>query len=875
MRGPLDDAIEAQQEAPAAARAAPERERQRPPGGKPLLRLLQLLESAGFTEAANATVQLAVSEDAREEYREQAVRFTLAPGGEAASGTAPAPRRGRRGARGGEESNPAAGAGEAQTATAEDVAYAYLEAGQELRPPTASGPQWRSLGPWTIPNGQTYGASRVNVSGRASSVAVDPRNPAHVLAGAANGGVWESFNRGASWSPRTDFAPTLAVGALAFDPSNPATVYCGMGEGDWWWWLGAGMLRSSNGGTTWSTLCTAPFVGQGFHDILVDPADGRHLLAGTTGGLYVSTDGGVNWTRRRTATTWALAIAPAGGASAEILAACSDGLWRSTNGGTGWNAVALPGTPRAFDRLAVDIAPSDPAIAYAWGARGRTAYLWRRAAGNWTAVAAPPGVSTGQAWYDWFLAVAPDRDTQVYCGAIEVHRGDLSGSTWTWRNLSNKGSSGDSIHPDQHAIAFEPGRPDTIYVGNDGGLYRSGDRGITWRHCNNGLVISEFEYLAQYYGSSRWLIGGTQDNGSQRWTGSQVWDHVADGDGGDCGVNRTIPRTVFHTYYGMSPERSTTAGNFGSWNWIAPPVPAGEGSPFYPPFECSASGGDTIAIAGDALYVSRNSGTAWTRLALPAGGRSSALYIPNVDNVFVGTTDGRIFRTRWTGAAWAAPTALTTPRANASVSDLHVDPTNLSRMWATHRTVGGGRVFSSTDGGSAWTDRTAGLPGLPINAIEIDPWNRNRIWVAADLGVYQSQDGGASWTDFSNGLPNMYVGDLVFHPHARVLRAGTRNRGVWEIPVDGWMTQPICGVQWTGSLSGNQTRRWFTFNWPATWHVIWTVMPTTPRRGAPQVSWTVQVERANAEYATYWITVRNLTPDPVTFEGRYCILSRY
>ena len=107
------------------------------------------------------------------------------------------------------------------------------------------------------------------------------------------------------------------------------------------------------------------------------------------------------------------------------------------------------------------------------------------------------GSATGQAWYDWFLAVAPDRDTQIYCGAIEVHRGDLSGTTWTWRNLTNKATTGDSIHPDQHAIAFEPGNPNTIYVGNDGGLYRSPDRGITWHHCNNGLVISEFEYLAQ------------------------------------------------------------------------------------------------------------------------------------------------------------------------------------------------------------------------------------------------------------------------------------------------------------------------------------------------------------------------------------------
>src|SRR5215207_2630984 len=226
---------------------------------------------------------------------------------------------------------------------------------------------------------------------------------------------------------------------------------------------------------------------------------------------------------------------------------------------------------------------------------------------------------------------------------------------------------------------------------------------------------------------------------------------------------------------------------------------------------------------------------------------------------------------------WPALTAVTTPRTTPPgvVSDLYVDPNNANRMWATYRTVGGGRVYRSDDGGSAWTNLTAGLPELPINAIEVDPRNGNRVWVGADLGVYQSTDGGATWADFSNGLPNMYVGDLVYQPHARVLRAGTRNRGVWEIPVDGWMTQPVCGVQWTGSLVGNETRRWFTFNWSATWHVVWTVMPTTPRPGAPQVSWTVQVERASAEYVTYWITVRNLTPDPVNFEGRYCILSRY
>ncbi|MGK7906077.1 MAG: hypothetical protein AB4040_02455 [Synechococcus sp.] len=766
MRGPQDTFIDSQ-------------EGFRPPGGKLLQRQLQWLESAGFTEAAAAAIQTAVDEETRAEFQTRDVQFTATPTGQPTDFTAV----------------PEAGVGIAT----EEIAQLFRDTAERLGPPTAAGPQWRSLGPTTIPNGQTYGSSRVNVSGRIASVIVDSENSAHVLVGTANGGVWESFDRGGSWEPRSDYAATLSVGVLAFDPSDSSIVYCGTGEGNAWYNapLGVGILRSSDGGTTWVTLCTNPFVGQGFYDLIVDPADGQHLLAGTTNGLYVSTDGGVTWIQRRAVETWSLSIAPGGSPSAEIIAGCIDGLWSSPNGGNTWTQVSLPGAPGSFNRLEADIAPSNPSVAYAWGAiSSGAAFLWRRAGGIWTALATPPGVQTGQAWYDWFVAAAPDSDTQVYCGAIQVHRGDLTGGGWTWINLTNKGSTGDSIHPDQHAIAFEPGNPDTIYVGNDGGLYRSNDRGINWQHCNNGLVITEFEYLAQDPNSAQWLIGGTQDNGTQRWTGSSVHDHVADGDGGDCGVNQSNPDIVFHTYFRMSPERSTSRGNFGTWTFIPPPVPSGEGSLFYPPFETSATNGDTIAMGGDALYVSRNNGSSWTRLTYPSRARASAMYIPNADRVYVGTTSGQIFRTEWNGLNWAALTALITPRSNAYVSDLFVDPNNLLRMWATHRTVGGGRVFRSDNGGSSWSDRTAGLPGLPINAIAIDPTNDGRIWVAADLGVYQSLDGGATWSDFSNGLPHMVVGDILFHPSNRLLRAGTRNRGIWEISVDG--TPPLPELEING-----------------------------------------------------------------------------
>lgn len=888
MRGPFDDAIEPGQEQPAAAAARREAapRKPKPPGGKALMRLLQMVETAGYSGIAEQTIEQAVPPQSRQVVRGQQPHVATAQ-------AQPARARGTRRRRAEAEAleTPTAAAAE----STEVAATHAMAAAKTLGAPVAGRPQWRSLGPWTIPDGQTYGATRINVSGRVAAIAIDPSDPAHVLCGAANGGVWESRDRGASWDPRTDFAPTLAVGALAFDPSNPHTVYCGTGEGNWWWWLGAGLLRSTDGGTNWSLHCSAPFVGLGFYDLIVDPADSSHLVAATTGGLFVSTNGGIDWDHTRVPMTWSLSMDPAGGAGAEILAACKDGLFESTDGGVGWTPVALPGAPPEFTRLAVAIAQSNPAVAYAWGAGPPsmdpdprifipTPYLWRRDGGAWSAIDTPPGVATVQAWYDWFLAVSPDTDEQIYCGAIEVHRGALSGGAWHWQNLSAKGPGQDSIHPDQHVIAFEPGNPDQIYVGNDGGLYRSPNRGFNWTSCNNGLVISEFEYIAQHPGNARWIIGGTQDNGTERFTGSPIWEHVADGDGGDCGVNRTNPDVVYHTFYGMSPERSDTGGDFGSWTWIGPPVPSDETSLFYPPFECSATSGDTIAIGGGALdppigpgalYVSRDNGTFWTRLPFPAPATATAIFIPNGELVYVGTGQGELFVTWFSSGAWSALHALPSPRTNASISDIFVQPTNIDRIWLTCSTVGNGRVFRTDNGGAHWDDCTTGLPQLPINAIAVDDANPSRAWVCADVGVYESVDAGRSWSDFSNGLPNMYVGDLAFHPHARLLRAGTRSRGVWEIDVDGALAAPICGVQFNGRLAGNEEQTWFTHSWPSTWHVLWTVMPTIVSGGSPQLTWSVQTERASAEHTTYWIKVKNLTAQPIDFEGRYCILSRY
>jgi hypothetical protein len=742
---------------------------------------------------------------------------------------------------------------------------------------------WQPLGPTVMHNGQTYGqgtGSRVDVAGRVSAIAVDPSSGSHLLVGSAGGGIWESSDQGATWAPRGDGLAALAIGALAFDPHSPRTVYAGTGEGDAFAGLGQGVYRSTDGGTSWTLLAGSPFIGVGFHRIVVDPADGSRLYAATRAGIHVSSDGGSSWTRRRTEVCWSISVHPSGGAT-EVLAGCTDGLFRSTDSGATWTAVTLTGvpTPAGIQRLAVSHAPSNGAVAWVWAATNPpmaipggsqwTPRLWRRgtAGGAFTAIGTDPAVRTGQAWYDWHAHAAPNSDTTVYLGEINLFRVDRSGNGWVWTNLSSK-TNGDSIHPDQHCMAFDPQDGNVVYAGCDGGIYRSPNRGTNWADLNDGLAITEIEYLAHDIGSSRWLLAGTQDNGSIRFVGRSDWDHVADGDGGDCGSDSVDANRVYHSFFRMGFERSSDKGTTWTWTPTGNRDPNVYGQLFYPPLEAN---GSTMAQAGESVFVSRNNGAALTEVLLPGRPTASAMYMPSPDQIYVGTRTGRLFRISWSGGAWAAPVELTSPRG-AFISDVFVDPANSQRLWLTYSQLGGSRVWRSDDAGSSWSDRSSGLPALPINAVEVHPGNADRVWVAADKGVYESFDGGASWSSMSLGLPNCIIADLLYHRHAHVLRAGTRNRGVWELVID-QVDNPICGTQWTGSLAPNETRRWFTFRWPATWHVVWTVMPTTVIPGAPEVWWDVQVERAESAYVTYWITVRNLTNQQVAFEGRYAILS--
>ncbi len=647
-------------------------------------------------------------------------------------------------------------------------------------------PVWKALGPSSIPNGQTYGSARPPVSGRCGGLVISPTDPQRLVLCSGGGGLWGSFDQGATWQPLTDDQPTTSMGAIAAAPGAPNVIYAGTGEGDNQSQLGVGLLRSSDGGQTWQLMPAAELSGTGVYDIEVDPADPMHVWVGTVRSLLESTNGGATWRVVQNVTSWDISINPDD--PLEVFVATVRGLIRSTNGGSTWSLVALPGSTAAskFERLEVCHAPSRPAVVYAAGVLDGAGVLWRRATsgGAFSTETAPPlkkNSDVAQAWYDWCVAVSPADHDLLYVGAVELYRGRRSSSGWVWGNISSR-SSGDSVHPDQHHLVFDPSDATVLYVCNDGGLFRSPNGGSNWTALNHGLNITEFEFLAQMEGHDSWLIGGTQDNGTLSNETLGTWKQIALGDGGDCGADEA-QNLCYHSYYGMWIERAKASGtNAFRWSDVSPPFDdASYEALFYPPMDVR---GSIVTKAGTTVFVSEDNGDHWDEVDVGFGSPASALMIYDTTTIFAASADGDLVRIRRGSSGWGAATAtpLTSPRGEF-LSDIVVPGAPDNTIWVSSSAFGGGHVFRSLNGGATWTDRSGNLPDIPVNAIVVDPKNTSRVFAATDHGVYRTNNAGTKWHDYSNGLPNVVVGDLLLHERLRVLRAGTRNRGAWEVQI--------------------------------------------------------------------------------------------
>ena len=697
-----------------------------------------------------------------------------------------------------------------------------------------NGTAWTSVGPSPI----SQGASAVN--GLVSAIAVHPANSNVVYIGTAGGGAWRTDDGGASWIPLFDRQLSLAVGepgALAIDPTNPAVVYLGT-SGRVAAQPQAGLFKSTDAGGSWIRLGSGypanntgnalQFVNQWINVIIVDSANSNVLYLASTSGCFRSVDGGQNWTAGVNAfgDARSLTLDASSPAANRILYAGINGrgVFRSNDGGQNWTqilsgatpavATAIGAAPAGFSKTIVAIAPptSPPSpggvqVLYATlqGTGGAPdpvgVFMSTDQGANWTQRTAT-GMPTGtQGGYSFHMAVDPGSPGDgandiLYFAAVGHARSSDSGNTFTALT---------GVHADNHSWGFFPQAsptPSIAFCGNDGGLYRSTDGGVTWNSLSAGGLQTGLFYNLDVRpdatGSNN--VGALQDNGTQTQIGGTGlgWVSAQGGDGWDVVYDGTVAGQVYCTSGFWSPApctriwRSTNDGASFPTE-ITPWGTTSDAGCYLGPLATDPSSGGILYASGSQnLWQSQDGGNNWRVLSAFAGTGDVDVARTNGNNVAI-AVGNQVFVTTNALAATVGPptgvvfTDITRNLPPRNVARIAFDPNDPNTLYVVLGGLNGGagnigHVFRTTMAASAWTDISPNLD-VPFNAIALDGSDTpTSVYAGTDFGVIRSIDAGASWSILDDiHFPRVPVFDLALRNG--MLRAATYGRGAFAFVV--------------------------------------------------------------------------------------------
>ena len=677
------------------------------------------------------------------------------------------------------------------------------------------------------------------MSGRVSCLAVDPTDAKLMLVGTASGGIWRSSTGGTTVRPVFD-DHTQSIGALAFAPSAPDTVYAGTGEP----WtrnsvsVGTGMYRSVDRGNSWAPIGLDST--ERIARVVVHPADPGVVYVAALGplwsdgaqrGVFKSTDAGATWRRvlylNEHTGAADLALDPS---DPDVLYAAmwshrrrpwtfdsgyrgTSGLHKSTDGGETWTEVAGGGWPDGkLGRIAVAVSPSKPEVLYATLETGtdstRGLYRSADAGATWRRTSDAFG-TTVRPFYFARLVVDPLSDSTVYKAGLNASKSDDAGTTIATLDQA--------MHSDVHDFWVDPTNTDHVLFATDGGVYESFDAGTTARMWMN-LPVSQFYHVSVDTAEPYNLYGGLQDNGS--WTGpsrqrggigNDAWDRTYHGDGFYSFRHPTRPEIIYSELQGGELVRYNSAT--GQAKGIAPYADAETEELRYnwnSPLLQSTHDPDRIYFAAQYLYRSDDTGDDWTRISPdlttddPAKQRqhlSGGLSIDNsdaenhctiytiaespldADLLYVGTDDGRVQATDDGGATWRDVRAGMAGVPDSTwVTDIDLSPHDPVTAFVTldnHRRGDmAPYLYRTRDGGQTWDAlATPDVEGYAL-AVKQDLVNPNLLFLGTEFGLYVSMDGGAHWARFANNLPRVAVREIQIHPTAHDLVLATHGRGI-------------------------------------------------------------------------------------------------
>jgi photosystem II stability/assembly factor-like uncharacterized protein len=597
--------------------------------------------------------------------------------------------------------------------------------------------------------------------GSATAVAIDEKHPDVLLAGARQSLLFKTENSGTSWNmlpfPKRSFGE---VGAILIDPLSSDHYLVGLvGTSD------AGLFESMDAGATWKPILS--LTGFSVRALAASLSDPSRFVAGTTQGVYLSTDSGRGWTRISDPANLemlgitAVAIDPKD--PSVIYAGTAHLPWKTSDSGKTWESIHS-GMIDDSDVFSIYIDPRSPKQVFASACSG--------------VYQSPNG---GEMWRKMMGIPNTHRRTHVIRQDPEQPNTIYAGTTLGLFKSIDRGGTWQQVNEQQvNSLAFDPGQPSEMYLAlEDDGVWKSGDRGKTLAPLNSGFVARRL--TAVTVSGKRLVAIQTQDGNSTGIFVSEdngtTWTKVQRIQGlsgvhltsitGVPGDDRLLfaanPRQVFKsadagltwkslTIAALKVDTVTSHPVHSTRKGAAPARPRPVGHTINPnefrSLTAIASGTQAVLLAATnrGLLRSSDKGATWIVAKTGYAENFDAIYkSPISDGRLVARSAVGIYFSNDFGDNWSR---IPFPFPPAQLTDFAVPPagTSLPMLAATDH-----GLYHSADLGQTWYPVTSGLSASTVKSVIYTP--QDFVAYAVLYGqLYRSKDGGATW----NAVPSSF-----------------------------------------------------------------------------------------------------------------------